>query len=490
MADNFDVSIGISSYAGIRVPYGTIRISPPTIQTREDLNGNLYDYSGTNQIVGSITNLTQLNEFEFIKGQISAPQTFSFTNAGTAPLEITGISYSSQNVFLILDPNPAYQVTEISANESEFIVPITVLAGDDFDYVLRYTGDESGEFTGIINLFITDYANGFLRVSTRQLVTESTDFIINESPGIISTVTVYGGKSIHEYTITPIVNGVIDDDILITPTAVITSLYPGWSVTSTSDKAVNIKFDSLAVYTSVETSFTATIAISAFNKTHTVESQVNLDINPNLNKHYGSWLSEGGNTNSIIGVSYDIIGGIKYITIGVGMGGDTTPEYSNGGNTYVSTSTIGLLGAEIADPYSAWATVYRIPIQPNNVYDSLDLDPEGLFAYRVKTTEEYNYEDYFGVEGQIGSMFTVECFNDSSINIRMNMLRELKSTTEEGYINFNTTLLNLSKAFYNSTPEIDDRFTKQFYGFTTSGKVITYTVSTPTSSHPEINYPE
>lgn len=485
MAENFDVSIGITSYAGVRVPFGSIRVAAPSIQTIEDLNGNLYASSGTNQIVGAITNVSPLAEFEFIKGKISDPQTFSFTNAGTAPLVITGITYSSRFAQLILDPT--YPVDTISANESVFVDqtnnpdPIIVPPnGGQFAYDFRYTGPEAGEFTGVINLFITDYANGYLRISTRQRITESNDFIINESPGILSTVTIYGGKSIHEYTITPIINGDISEDTLVTPTAVITSLYPGWSVSSTSDNAVNIKFNSLAVYTSVETSFTATIAISAFNKTRSVVSQVDLAINPNLNKNYGSWLSEGSSTNSIIGISYDIIGGIKYITIGVGMGGDTTPEYSNGGNTYVSTSTIGLIGAELGYPYTAWATVYRIPVQPNNVYDSLDLTPDGLFAYRVKTTEGYNYEDYFGVEGQIGSMFTVECFNDSSINIRMNMLRELKSTTEEGYISFNTTLQNLSRAFYNSTPETDDRFTKQFYGFTTAGKVITYTVSTPT----------
>lgn len=485
MATTFNVKLGIKSYAGFRYSNNNIRSVPPTIQTLTDLAGDTYASTGNSLIAPAITDITVLDEFESIIGITSEPQTYSVKNNGTGVLTIIGLTFSITGA-LELTFDPSYPVVEENPTTFNFITPIEIAPGSTFNYIIKYKGWLAGEYTNVINFLTPNFGNGFIRVLSRQLIKQENDFTVNESPGIVSTITTLGGNAIHSYTITPVINGVVYDYLAFAPSAVITSLYPGWSVIGRTEESVNIKFDSLSVWNSAETSFTASVAISAFNQTYNVISRVDLDVDSNLNKHYGSWLSEGSDSNSIIGISYDIIGGIKYITIGVGMGGDGIPEYSKGGSIFATTSTLSVVGKELDYPFTAWALVYRFPIQPNHVYDSGQINPSRSLEYIYKETPKRYYYNQFGVEGQQGSMFVVECFNDGSINIRMNMLDHLRTLTDRDNTDYNTTLLNLSNAFYSSTPEVDDRFVQQFYGFTASGKVIIRKVVKP--SLPPLEY--
>lgn len=53
-----------------------------------------------------------------------------------------------------------------------------------------------------------------------------------------------------------------------------------------------------------------------------------------LNYNIASWLSPYANYNSVVGISYDVIDGNKYLTVGIGVGADGSPIVANGGTSY------------------------------------------------------------------------------------------------------------------------------------------------------------
>jgi hypothetical protein len=61
-----------------------------------------------------------------------------------------------------------------------------------------------------------------------------------------------------------------------------------------------------------------------------------------VNQHLGHWISAKNFYNGVIGFSYDIIEGVRTLTVGFGMGGDSSPQVADGGAVYASTSTLGL----------------------------------------------------------------------------------------------------------------------------------------------------
>jgi len=74
-------------------------------------------------------------------------------------------------------------------------------------------------------------------------------------------------------------------------------------------------------------------------------------VNQNLvDSNLGNWISALGATNSVVGVSYDVIGGTRYVTIGVGMGADGSPTVDNGGGDprYADVNYLGVGGDTIS----------------------------------------------------------------------------------------------------------------------------------------------
>jgi hypothetical protein len=61
-----------------------------------------------------------------------------------------------------------------------------------------------------------------------------------------------------------------------------------------------------------------------------------------VNQHLGDWISAKNYYNGVIGFSYDIIEGVRTLTVGFGMGSDGSPQVVDGGAIYASTATLGL----------------------------------------------------------------------------------------------------------------------------------------------------
>ena len=66
------------------------------------------------------------------------------------------------------------------------------------------------------------------------------------------------------------------------------------------------------------------------------------------NRHLGKWLSAKARNNAVMGASYDIINGVRTVTLGFGMGHDGGPQCQDGGTSYATADVLGIAG----DPYS------------------------------------------------------------------------------------------------------------------------------------------
>jgi hypothetical protein len=104
-----------------------------------------------------------------------------------------------------------------------------------------------------------------------------------------------------------------------------------------------------------------------------------------------------------------------------------------------------------------------------------ELDESEVPKYILKTTDGFNYADYFGFEQSNGSMFLVEHDGAGNINIEINNLREFSGDAE-----FDATLDNLTRAFHYysnidsperyyqlESPVVDGTLTHLFRGFDT-----------------------
>jgi hypothetical protein len=151
-----------------------------------------------------------------------------------------------------------------------------------------------------------------------------------------------------------------------------------------------------------------------------------------------------------------MIDGEKTLTIGVGMGGDGSPEYDAGGEIYLDMRNIGIGGDNMDNPYIYWAEAYRfrnLGTGTAKTYLSGAKDDDRVYLYQGKFTEERNYSYYFGSERSFGSMFIVQDDGLGNIVVSLNNLRE-HSEDEE----FNVTLDNLTRVFhYYSEKDIGGR---------------------------------
>lgn len=96
-------------------------------------------------------------------------------------------------------------------------------------------------------------------------------------------------------------------------------------------------------------SATLTVTFTPYDYTQSAFTvTVPLTYNVNIpNRHLGNWLSPKDIDNGVFGASYDIINGVRTLTLGFGMGQDGSPPLNRGGSTYATASTLGING----DPY-------------------------------------------------------------------------------------------------------------------------------------------
>lgn len=174
-------------------------------------------------------------------------------------------------------------------------------------------------------------------------------------------------------------------------------------------------------------------------------------------QHLGSWISARGYMNEVIGFSYDWIGGIKYLTIGLGV---------NSALTQLRT----------LNTFGTWDEVYRIEITGGaktyhtngNIIKSQDFFDGNTIGYQ------------FGVGSALNSICTIKDNGSGNLSIAINTVRgQTGDNVSEGI------LTSLANAFYyydetvNRVTQLESlaEFTRFFIGFGAGGATKTKLVN-------------
>lgn len=471
------VNLRISSIVGYRNSTATIVGPEPWIETITDLEGR----PGVNRPkLRKILAVSTVSDYTFTRNTTSSVQTIYLTNQGSAPLNIWRIEYGSSGVGILPYYNTNTGWTVIGNPTSiNHTATIQISPGSQVSFDLAYGSTSSGTFSNFVDV-ISDATGGSYvageRVKHRIFTTQNVEnnFFFRIRPSSRSTTsTIYGQNTLHSFTITPINLTTSSYDFTLTGSM-------GFSIDSSSTSQVKVLFDNNKV-NNVNGTYTATLLATAFgginSSTVTISHTVNVDLNQYF--HYGSWLSPAAPYDSVVGISYDKIDGIRTLTIGLGAGGDGSPDILNGGLEYLLLSNLGISGSQLSEPYRYWAKVYRILLTEAKTYYSAD--------YQVKN-QGIDYDQYFGENQAPESLFVIDNDQYGNVIIKINRLRVIP----EDDLQVATTVQNLSRVFYYySEADIGGRYyqlgsaegdgtqTRLFIGFNNDGSTATSLVSYP-----------
>ena len=437
MATSFDVNLNIGSSIGYnQVGAGLIVGNIPANNTTLDLNGVSYTPAIT---IPAKLEVTPLLDFISIVRNTSTIQTVYLSNVGDSVLTVTNIVFNIKPTI-----GPIFYFNTATWAVSTTTVSTTIPAHTTSTFEMAYLGISTGVFDSLFIVLSNNYTGAY-QVDTRQIVGNSYDFDITPN-SINTTTTRIGDTDVFTYTLTPIVDNSRLPGEVVPIDNVTISGSPAWRISSSGTNFISVNFNPNEV-NNVNGTYVSTLTVTSNSVSRQVTNTATVNIDYDKNKHLSSWLSPASHYNSIIGVSYDLIEDVRYLTIGVGMGGDGVPIYGNGGSVYANTDNLGLGAETVATPYPFWANVYRIPFTgAAQTYTSND--------YIVKTTDGIDYSGYFGEYGEPGSMFIVEDDGYGSLTIELNHLRELSGDTET-----DATLYNLTRAFhYYSTVDVEGRY--------------------------------
>lgn len=436
MANSFDVNLNIGSSIGFTKVGGSLSGPTPIQTTTLTLDGDTALPSGYN--TGTrILSIAALGDFIAAPGTTSTRQTVYLTNSGNAAMTITEILHNLKD-----------GITPMFYFHPEDIIPpsainLTIPPGTTSTFELAYQLSNSGSFNGYF-IIVSNNSGGYYKVNTHQIGQPTYDFRVIPT-SFNTTTTIIGKSETVTYNLIPIFDTVEQPTVAV-PIGIVSTGSSAWSLSSTGTNSFSFKFNP-NVIGNADGTYVSTATITANNSVHTVTNTATVFIDHITNKSLGSWLSPASHDNSIVGISYTMENSIKYLTIGVGMGGEDSPIYSEGGNVNLDMVNIGL-GANSND-YPYWSKVYRIPFTGTaTTYYSKD--------YVDKTTTATDYSSYFGEFNSAGSMFVVEDDGYGSIKVELNNLIEF--TTSTVTTSTWTTLNNLTRSFhYYSNVDIGGR---------------------------------
>ncbi len=403
---------------------------PPFIQTTQKLSS-----PPTAEIVPppKLISVNSLANFVFQPFTTSDGQNVVITNIGSDTVTISTITFSSANV------------THIPSTGFPTSWPYSIPQGNNLTFGLRYYSTQSGIFNNSVTIF-SDYDLGPYTFPTRQVVNREFNYDVIPSvvTAVIDNIGVSTSTTIRiEPTELSLLSGFKIDNLTAT-----LAYSNGWDIIDTTifdgKGYVTVKFDADSV-DNQNGIYTALLELSSGGISENINLQATVAIDYSKFYNLAQWISPISPHNSVIGISYDVVNGEKTLTIGVGMGGDTTPEYDNGGDEYLDIRNLGIGTDNVDTPYPHWAEAYRfrnLGTGTAKTYLSGAKDADNVYLYQEKFTDNRNYGHYFGTERSYESMFIVQDDGQGNLTISMNNLRELSDDSR-----FNVTLDNLTRAF-------------------------------------------
>lgn len=464
------VSLTVSSTVGFYNSTASIVGPRPYLETLVDLEGNIRQP----QLFGTkVLTVSTLTNFVINKGNTSTFQTVNLTNNGTDILTVKRLRFINDRMTPVVSYGNDW-------NRGSVVIQPNVTRRFDlayqgsFNVINRAVVSEPGEYSSAVEIYSDNDAGEIYTLLTSQVVSNVFNFSLTPS-SYITESTRHSQITLHDVAISEL-NGT-------------TSSYnysilgsPGFSIYSTSSNVVRVQFNNETV-SNANGIYTATLSVSSGALIETANFRHTVSVNALRYAHYGDWVSSVSPYNCIVGMSYDLIDGVRTLTIGVGGGGDSSPGVVFASAEFLLTSNLGIKGPELVVPYTYWGTVYRIPIDANG-------SPKTYYSknHLVKLQTVY-YDSYFGENSAPGTLFIIDDDGYGNLNVRVNNLRTLSTNN-----NLNSTLQNLTRIFYYYSPvDVGGRYvqlgapkgdgsqTDLFAGFNNDGSKLIYLVPYPTA---------
>jgi hypothetical protein len=265
-------------------------------------------------------------------------QTLSISNTGNTATQVNSIaSTNNGGVTLLQEPNT---------------FPIYISSGTTATVTLSYISNNPGTFANNITIAGPFDSGNTTVPTTVTLALKPFDFTL--SPNTITQTVTRNQATSYQLLIQPI-NGIFS-----TYSASITAksgnatytaggvTYNAFTLRTPQPLSGPILVFDPTVFTNG--TYTCTVTVTVNGVTHT--ASISFTRNVPSSSHLGSWLSPAGKFNSIIGMSYDIIYGQRYLTIGIGMGADGSKQLYDGGATYTNVNYLNYDGDRKYDIYA------------------------------------------------------------------------------------------------------------------------------------------
>jgi len=462
----------VTSEVGYKKSISAFDAIGPQLETVLDLNGVRTNSTPLGVRVLSITTTTN---YLIDTGTTSSAQTITISNIGTERLAISKIEFEKNGTIPRPEFGSDWFISSVTTgtNLVTYVTSIGIEAGSSKTFDLAYYGPRTGQFSNRIVITSNAPAINSRYVSfTFQDVQQLFSFRLIPL-GYVTTSTRFSQITYHDFT-TNYFNG--------TTSTMSYSLAgsSGFSITTSSVAGATVQFNNLTIG-NVNGTYTATLTAITGGLTATATLSHTVNITPGLYAQYGTWISPAAPNNSIVGFSYDLIEGVKTLTIGIGGGADGSSSFLPTTLPLLLASNLSIQGGEFLNPYQYWSVVYRIPLDETaRTYYTKN--------YLVKL-QGNSYDRYFGDNLGNNSIFIVEDDGHGNLLIKINKLKEQLSDDD----NFNITLQNLTRVlFYYSpidiggryyqlgTPKGDGSQTDLFAGFNNDGSIRTYLVAYPT----------
>ena len=298
---------------GDAVPAG-IAAPMPDIQGTEDFDGGYPSGSpfANRKLTVSPSSLT----FNQVEGIESAKQTITLVNSSNTSITVTGIEFTANGV----TPNSTASV----------LLPIQLSPAEDSKFDVTYTGDTIGSFNNsIVIVSNNDRGNITIPVSN-SVVARVFDYTLTPetTSTTLNTLNTYRQKFYINTLYGSYTSYSVTDD----------SAY--FTVNDTALDGPVLEFD--PTYATSGT-YTATVAVEITGtpaRTVTHYSTATVRFTAESSGNIGHWVSALGYYDAVVGMSYDFIGGKRYLTIGIGMGSDGVNDLNNGGIPFVNVDNL------------------------------------------------------------------------------------------------------------------------------------------------------
>ena len=382
-----DVAVG--GYYGIAAPR-------PATQTTKDLTtgGNVPITPPSTKILA----VSALSTFNSIVNTASAGQTVTLTNNGNTALTITGITYTENG-----------GAVAVGSYWSPPIFPKTISSGTSASYTLAYQGPNTGTFYNSFTIN-SDNDAGPVTIQTTQVIAAPA-FTFTLSPASWTTTLTTPDIVEQKFTIVPNDGSTVGTNYTYSWASGVTT---GFTISQTPD-GPTVSFNPNLVSNGAHAP-TLSVIYNGVTKTAAISITTNLP----SSYHLGHWTSAIQNNNAVAGISYDVIGGQRYLTLGFSIGADgapstvSDPSYAG----YISTSS---LSVSADTKYSSGMVVYGITYNPahcqfltdygvwprSNSIEPINVWMARTYKFTVPSAESYTWVmsvdnfGYFTIDGVV-----------------------------------------------------------------------------------------